>query len=104
MGKGDQKSRRGKIHIGTFGKRRRPKQAYVPKPEQALPVKEKVEKVKTLAQVEEVEQTAVAPVVEKPSRVKVKKADVNEPTEQETEKKTVKKAPKKTKEAPAEEA
>lgn len=104
MGKGDKKSRRGKIHIGTFGKRRRPKQTFVPKPEQALPVKEKVEKVKIAAQVEEVEKPAPAPAVEKPVKAKVKKAEVSEPAEQETEKKPVKKAPKKTKETPADKA
>ena len=32
MGKGDQRTRRGKIYRGTFGKRRPKKHAPVPKP------------------------------------------------------------------------
>jgi len=33
MGKGDQRSRRGKIHRGTFGKRRPKKAKHIAKPE-----------------------------------------------------------------------
>jgi|WetSurMetagenome_2_1015567.scaffolds.fasta_scaffold181754_2 ribosomal small subunit protein bTHX len=103
MGKGDKKSRRGKIHIGTFGKRRRPNKNTFSKPAQAVPVEEKVVKVKTVAPVEEVEQpVVVAPkVVEKPVKAKAKKAETTGASEPEAEKKTVKKAPKKAKETPA---
>jgi ribosomal small subunit protein bTHX len=104
MGKGDKKSRRGKIHIGTFGKRRRPNKGTVLKPEQIIPAKEKVEKVKKVAPVVEVEQPVAAPVMGKPAKAKVKKAEVSEPAEQAPEKKPVKKAPKKAKETPVEEA
>lgn len=101
MGKGDKKSRRGKIHIGSFGRRRRPTKNVFTKPEQAAPVVEKVDKIKKAAPVEEVVQPAVAvpETVEKPVKVKAKKAEAAEPA---AEKKTVKRAPRKAKEAPAE--
>lgn len=99
MGKGDKKSRRGKIHIGTFGKRRRPSKSNASKNEQAIPVKEKVEKVKIAVQVVETEQAAVPEVVAKPAKAKTKKAEATESAKPATDTKPTKKAPKKAKES-----
>ncbi|HKB86382.1 MAG TPA: 30S ribosomal protein THX [Ignavibacteriaceae bacterium] len=41
MGKGDRKSKKGKIHRGTFGKRRPRKIKQVPEVVEALPAKKK---------------------------------------------------------------
>jgi len=41
MGKGDQRSRRGKIHRGTFGKRRPKKTRHTAKPESSNESSEK---------------------------------------------------------------
>ena len=44
MGKGDQRTRRGKIHRGTFGKRRPKKHTPVTKPPVATESKKKTER------------------------------------------------------------
>jgi len=44
MGKGDKRSRRGKIFAGTFGKTRRKNKKAVYKPVEAKPVKKKSSK------------------------------------------------------------
>lgn len=100
MGKGDKKSRRGKIHIGTYGKRRRPNKSNVAKPVKAEVPAEKVVKLKKAAPAPEVAQPeVVAEVIEKPVKAKAKKSE----TAEAGEKKVVKKAaPKKAKETPAE--
>jgi 30S ribosomal protein S31 len=50
MGKGDQRSRRGKIWRGTFGKRRPKKGTKAPAPAAAAPVEEKKGRVKKEAE------------------------------------------------------
>ena len=90
MGKGDKKTRRGKIILGTFGARRRRKVAYAKEiaPPVATSVKEVKEKkpVKEKAEVDETkiasETKDVKPAREKaaPKAVKVAK-DKKEPAE-----------------------
>ncbi len=75
MGKGDQKSKRGKIAIGSYGKTRRKKARKT-----APPPKPKVEKVKT-----EVEETPAKPAAKKPAAKKpaAKKAATKKPAAKE---------------------
>jgi ribosomal small subunit protein bTHX len=47
MGKGDKRSRRGKIFAGTFGKTRRKNKKAVYKPTEAKPVKKRASKKET---------------------------------------------------------
>ncbi len=97
MGKGDKKSRRGKIILGSFGVRRPRKKAYKPeiKPEKIKKVVEhKV--VKAEKAVNEVAVTREKTDVKAPKTVKVKK-EVKEPKIEIAEKSPKEAKPKKEK-------
>jgi ribosomal small subunit protein bTHX len=105
MGKGDKRSRRGKIWKGSFGNSRRKKAikkpAFVPKPKVKKPAAQLPLEL-ALADVPVIESTAVAEQevkVAKPKKVSVKKPKVEGETKEAVKKEPKKKAaPEKKKE------
>ncbi len=79
MGKGDKKSKRGKIVIGSFGIRRPRKKSYVPVKVDIAQVEAKPVKEKTT--VNEVKESAETAVMKQPKPVKEKKEPKTEKSE-----------------------